>query len=226
MSQFICEHMAECRPRERLLNYGVSALSHQELLAIILRTGAKNKDVLELSKDVLTHFGTLYDLKTASIEELMSIRGIGQVKALELLATIEFGLRLSLSSEVKLGQIVSSYDLAQQLIIEMKDLRQEKLMALYLNTKNELIRKETIFIGSINQSVAHPREIFRIAVKVAAARMIIVHNHPSGNPEPSKQDEAFTSRLVKCGLMLGIEVLDHLVIGSDGYVSFKETNRI
>ncbi|MGY3766543.1 RadC family protein [Vagococcus vulneris] len=223
---FIQECNEEYRPRERLMKYGASTLSHQELLAILLRTGTKNKDVLDLAQTILLHFENLYDLKSASIEELIVIEGVGPVKAIELLAVAEFGMRLAMSSQIKLGQVVSSYDLAHQLIIEMKDLQQEHLLALYLNTKNELIKKKTIFIGSVNQSIAHPREIFRLAVKSSAAKIVIAHNHPSGNPVPSKQDILFTERLVKCGEMLGIEVLDHLIIAAEGYVSFKETKRI
>lgn len=213
-------------PRERFLKYGVEALSHQELLAIILRTGSKNKDVMSLSLELLHHFESLFELKAASLEELTDINGIGPVKAMELQATIELGRRFSLCHQIKLGQIVSSQAIGEQLVLEMSDYQQEHLMALYLNSKNEMIKKDTIFIGSVNQSIAHPREIFRGAVKCSAARMILAHNHPSGNPAPSQQDERFTSRLIECGKLMGIDILDHLVIGNKSYVSFKETGRI
>lgn len=180
LSLSIKEYHEELQPRERCKKYGADSLTHQELLAIILRTGSKNQNVLELSNQVLTNFESLFDLKMASIEELVKIEGIGDVKAIELQATIEFGKRLALSYREKLGVIVSSNELGKRLIEEMKDYEQEHLLVLYLNTKNEILKKQTVFIGSLNQSVAHPREIFRLAVKCAAARVIVVHNHPSG----------------------------------------------
>ncbi len=226
MSLSIKEYHEELQPRERCKKYGAEALTHQELLAIILRTGSRNQNVLELSNQVLTTFDNLFELKAASIEELINIDGIGLVKAIEIQAVIEFGKRLSLSHREKLGVIVSSNELGQRLVQEMKDYQQEHLLVLYLNTKNEILKRQTIFIGSLNQSVAHPREIFRIAVKSSAARLIIVHNHPSGNPSPSKQDIVFTHRVVECGKLIGIEVLDHLIIGEDSYISMKETDII
>ncbi|MGX7025451.1 RadC family protein [Vagococcus hydrophili] len=216
----------ELQPRERLRKYGPEVLNHQELLAIILRTGSRNKNVLELSEEILKSFDDLFDLKTASVEELMMIEGIGEVKAIEIQAVIEFGRRMSLYSREKKGNIHSSAALGEQLIKEMKDYQQEHLMVLYLNTKNEILKKKTIFIGSLSQSVAHPREIFKLAVKCSAARIIVVHNHPSGNPEPSKQDIAFTHRLIECGSLMGIEMLDHLVIGEKSYISMKENGVI
>lgn len=216
----------ELQPRERLRKYGPEVLNHQELLAIILRTGSRNKNVLELSEEILKSFDDLFDLKTASVEELMMIEGIGEVKAIEIQAVIEFGRRMSLYSREKKGSIHSSAALGEQLIKEMKDYQQEHLMVLYLNTKNEILKKKTIFIGSLSQSVAHPREIFKLAVKCSAARIIVVHNHPSGNPEPSKQDIAFTHRLIECGSLMGIEMLDHLVIGEKSYISMKENGVI
>lgn len=226
LSLSIKEYHEELQPRERCKKYGADSLTHQELLAIILRTGSKNQNVLELSNQVLTNFESLFDLKMASIEELVKIEGIGDVKAIELQAAIEFGKRLALSYREKLGVIVSSNELGKRLIEEMKDYEQEHLLVLYLNTKNEILKKQTVFIGSLNQSVAHPREIFRLAVKCAAARVIVVHNHPSGNPNPSKQDIAFTHRLVECGKLIGIDVLDHLIIGENSYISMKETDII
>lgn len=175
MSLSVKEYHEELQPRERCKKYGAESLTHQELLAIILRTGNKTQNVLELANQVLVNFDNLFELKTASIEELVKIDGIGDVKAIELQAVIEFGKRLALSHREKLGVIVSSHELGQRLIKEMKDFQQEHLLVLYLNTKNEVLKRQTIFIGSLNQSVAHPREIFRIAVKCSAARIIIAH---------------------------------------------------
>lgn len=222
----IKEFPIEMQPRERLEEKGVDYLTNQELLAIALRTGSKNKNVLTLSQEVLSHFDNLYDLKMASLNELMNISGIGRVKAIEIQAILELGKRVSNASQIKHGQVYSSAFLGEQLILEMKDYVQEHLLVIYLNAKNEVIKKQTIFIGTLNQSVAHPREIFRIAVKVSAARLIVVHNHPSGNPQPSDHDRLFTKRLTDCGKLIGIEVLDHLVIGSDSYVSFQESSQM
>jgi len=209
-------------PRERMLEYGEQALSNQELLAILLRTGSRKYSVIELAGIILNRFPSLYDLKHATLSELQEISGVGQVKALELKAMIELGRRIQRANQPKLGKVVTSFDLAQQLIDEMKDLSQEHLVCLYLNTKNEIILRKTLFVGSLNQSIAHPREIFREAVRCSAARIICSHNHPSGDPAPSQNDLEFTNRLRKCGEMMGIEVLDHLVIGNDNYVSIRE----
>jgi DNA repair protein RadC len=210
------------RPRERLLEAGEGALSNQELLAIILRTGSKPYTVIDLAQMILEEFPDLYTLKDASLSELQRIPGVGVVRSIELKAMMEFGRRVHLASQPKLGKVQSSYAIAQQLMEEMKDYQQEHLLCLYLNTKNEIIKKETLFIGSLNQSVAHPREIFKGAVRVSAARIILTHNHPSGNPKPSSHDLQFTKRVKECGEMMGIEVLDHLIIGTGRYVSLRE----
>lgn len=213
---------ATSRPRERLLQYGVKALSDQELLAILLRTGSDKLHVMELAGKILHHYPNLFELKFATKEELMTFPGIGQVKAIELLTAIELGSRIQQALQPKLGVVRSSVELAGRLMEELKDYQQEHLLCLYLNTKNEIIKKETLFIGSLNQSVAHPREIFKGAVRVSAARVIVVHNHPSGNPRPSQQDLAFTRRLIDCGKLMGIELLDHLIIGHGRYLSLRE----
>lgn len=210
------------RPRERLLTYGPESLSDQELLAILLRTGTAGMNVMELAARVLSEFPSLFELKLASLDELQQIPGVGQVKALELCAMIELGGRIQKALQPKLGKVRTSMDLAFTLMEDMKDYQQEHLVCLYLNTKNEIIKRQTLFIGSLNQSVAHPREIFRGAVRVSAARLIAVHNHPSGNPSPSTNDLQFTRRLKECGEMMGIELLDHLIIGHDSYVSLRE----
>lgn len=210
------------RPRERLEIYGEKALANQELLAILLRTGIKGTNVMALAMEVLNSFEDLYFLKTASIEELMAIPGIGKIKAVEVKAAIELGVRISQASQIKIGQITSSRKAGEMLLGEMRDLQQEHVIVLYLNTKNEIIKKETIFIGGLNSSVAHPREIFRGAVRFSAARMIVGHNHPSGNPTPSEADILFTKRMFECGELMGIELLDHIIIGQESYISLKE----
>lgn len=210
------------RPRERLENYGEKALANHELLAILLRTGTKNSNVVGLAMTVLNRFENLNFLKTASIEELMEITGIGKIKAIEIRAAIELGLRISQASQLKIGQITSSRNAGEMLLSEMRDFQQEHVIVLYLNTKNEIIKKETVFIGGLNSSVAHPREIFRGAVRFSAARIIIGHNHPSGSPEPSEADLMFTKRMASCGELMGIEMLDHIIVGETHYISLKE----
>ena len=209
-------------PRERLLDFGVEALSNQELLAIVLRTGSRPYNVMEVAGMILAAFPSLYDLKDASLSELQSIRGVGRIRAIEITAMMELGSRIHRSRQPKYGKVFSSYDLAQQLIDEMKDFQQEHLVCLYLNTKNEVIYRKTLFIGSLNQSIAHPREIFKEAVRYSAARIICAHNHPSEDPAPSENDRVFTKRLKKCGEMMGIELLDHLIIGNEKYISLRE----
>ncbi|EOL49351.1 DNA repair protein RadC [Enterococcus caccae ATCC BAA-1240] len=221
---FIREMPEDCLPRERLEVVGEKALSNQELLAIILRTGSKNSNVMEVASKFLNYFNHLYELKNATLTEMMEIKGIGRIKAIELRAAIEFGYRIQQSTQLKLGKVSSSYQIAQNLIYELQDLQQEHLVCLYLNTKNEVLKQETVFKGSLNQSVAHPREIFRSAVKYSAARLILAHNHPSGNPTPSESDIHFTQRMQECGKMMGIEVLDHIIIGEQVYTSMREEN--
>lgn len=212
----------QSRPRERLEQYGEKALANHELLAILLRTGTKGTNVITLALSMLNQFENLYYLKTASCQELMTVAGIGRIKAIELKAAIELGLRISQASQIKIGQITSSTKAGEMLLLEMRGLQQEHLVVLYLNTKNEIIKKETIFIGGLNSSIAHPREIFRGAVRYSAARMIVGHNHPSGNPEPSEADIQFTRRMSECGELMGIDLLDHIIIGEQEFISLKE----
>ena len=226
LTSFIQEVPKQSQPRECLLAYGEKALSDHELLAIILRTGTKEENVLQLSMKLLNIFGGLSELKQASVSEFQMIKGIGPTKAVELKAAIEFGLRVSQSSIPKQGIITSTRTAGEWLLNEMKDLHQEHLVTLFLNTKNEIIKKRTIFIGTVNSSVAHPREIFKEAVKYPTARIIIAHNHPSGDTEPSQADLLFTKRMISCGEMMGIELLDHLIIGHGEYLSLRESTNV
>lgn len=212
----------DLKPRERFKQVGPTSLSDVELLAIFLRTGSAQENVLQFSESILCHFNGLQGLKEASLEELKAVHGLGEVKSIEIQGMIELGKRFSKSKRQKLGQVLSSYALGQDLILEMKDLQQEHLVGIYLNTKNEIIKKETLFVGSLNQSVAHPREIFKGALKVSAASIIIAHNHPSNHLEPFKQDIHFTKRISEIGGLMGIPVLDHFIIGEEDYLSLKE----
>lgn len=212
----------ETRPRERLLAHGPEALADYELLAILLKTGSRGQNVVDLSLSLLNQFGSLYELKQASITELTSFPGIGPIKASELLAACELGYRIAHSAQTKKGKITSTQSAGQYFIRLFHGLQQEQVMAAYLNTKNEVIKIEMVFKGSLNTSVAHPREIFKGAVKYSAARILLAHNHPSGNTEPSQADQLFTKRIVECGEMMGIEVLDHFIVGENDYISLRE----
>lgn len=223
---FIKEVPSQVRPRERLIQYGEGALSDHELLAIILRTGTRNENVLELSLKVLQKVESLYNFKHLSLEELQAIPGIGPTKAVEIKAVMELGRRIAASHLEKRGKITSSTDVGAWLMQEMGHLHQEHLTALFLTSKNEIIKRKDIFIGSVNTAVARPVEIFKEAVKYPTARIIIAHNHPSGDPEPSEPDFLFTKRMIECGELMGIEVLDHIVVGENQFVSLREVSNI
>jgi DNA repair protein RadC len=210
------------RPRERLVNDGPESLSTQELLAIILRTGTKNESVLQLSNQILKHFDGLRMLMNASIEEMISIKGIGVTKAIQLIASFELGKRINRLQFEDRYSVKSPDDCAKYMMDEMRFLQQEHFVCLYLNTKNQIIARETIFIGSLNASIVHPREVFKEAFRRSAASIICLHNHPSGDPAPSREDIDVTKRLVECGKIIGIELLDHIIIGEHKYVSLKE----
>ncbi|MFC4558954.1 DNA repair protein RadC [Virgibacillus kekensis] len=212
----------EDRPRERLLKLGAGHLSNQELLAILLGSGTKKESVMTLAHRVLMHFEGLNLLKDATIEELTAIKGIGEAKGVLLLSALELGRRMNQYKPVDRYVIRSPEDGADYVMEEMRNLNQEHFVVLFLNTKNQIIHRQTIFIGSLNASIVHPREVFREAVKRSAASIICAHNHPSGDPSPSQEDIHVTRRLVECGKMIGIELLDHLVIGDRKFVSLKE----
>ncbi|MCD8502700.1 MAG: DNA repair protein RadC [Bacillaceae bacterium] len=214
------------RPRERLLKEGASVLSNQELIAIILGTGTRQESVLQLSQKVLHFFGGLRLLKDASVEELKKIKGIGDTKAVQLRAAIELGSRIhKLKNEDRII-IRSPQDVANVVMEDMRFLTQENFVCLYLNTKNHVIQKKTIFIGSLNASIVHPREVYKEAFRHSAASVICLHNHPSGDPTPSKEDIEVTKRLTECGKLIGIELLDHLIIGDGVFTSLKEKGYI
>ena len=209
-------------PRERLAKEGVEALSNQELLAILLRTGTRQASVFEIAQKVLSNLSSLTDLKKMTLQELQSLSGIGRVKAIELQAMIELGHRIHKHETLEMESILSSQKLAKRMQQELGHKKQEHLVALYLNTQNQIIHQQTIFIGSATRSIAEPREILHYAIKHMATSLILVHNHPSGAVAPSRNDDHVT-KLVKeaCDLM-GIVLLDHLIVSHSSYFSYRE----
>jgi DNA repair protein RadC len=210
------------RPRERLMRQGAQSLSNQELIAILLGTGTKNESVLTVASRVLLNFEKLHNLKYATLEEMVAIKGIGEVKAVSLLAAIELGRRLASKDLEERFTIRSPEDAASFLMQDMTSLQQEHFVCLFLNVKNQVIHKKTIFVGSLNASIVHPREIFREAVKRSAASIICSHNHPSGVPTPSPEDIDVTNRLFEAGKIVGVDLLDHVIIGDHQFISMKE----
>ncbi|GEN45809.1 RadC family protein [Alkalibacillus haloalkaliphilus] len=213
---------ASDRPRERLIEVGPQALSNQELIAILIGSGSKGQSALSLATRLLKHFEGLLLLRDASINELTSINGIGVAKAVQLMAALELGKRIHTYKTSDQYVIKSPEDGANFLMEDLRGLKQEHFVALYLNTKNQIIHRRTIFIGSLNSSIVHPREVFKEAIKHSAASVICAHNHPSGDPSPSNEDVHVTRRLYESGKVVGIELLDHLVIGDHKYISMKE----
>ena len=218
----IRDYPKEERPRERFLQDGPQSLSNQELLALLLRTGSREESVLQLSGRLINSFKGLRLLKEASVEELTVIKGIGEAKAIQILASVELGRRINNLNDQDRYVIRSPEDGANYCMEEMRFLSQEHFVCLYLNTKNQVLHKTTVFIGSLNASIVHPREVFKEAFRRSAASIICLHNHPSGDPSPSREDIEVTKRLVECGKIIGIEILDHIIIGEHKYVSLKE----
>jgi DNA repair protein RadC len=210
------------RPRERLQAYGPSSLSTSELLAIILRTGTRSESVINLGSRLLAQFHGLAGIAKASLADLCEVRGLGVAKAAQLKAALELGKRLMVASPEERPQVKSPSDVANLLMLEMGFLEQEHLRVVLLDTKNHVLGMPTIYVGSLNTSVMRVGELFREAVRANAAAVIVVHNHPSGDPTPSPEDINITRQIVEGGKLLDIDVLDHLIIGQQRYVSLKE----
>jgi len=211
----------QMRPRERLMQEGADVLSDSELLAILLRTGTRSATAVDLASYMLAKFGGLRALVDASVEELSAIKGVGPAKAVQVKAALELAKRLAAVSAGKRPLIKSPEDVAKLAMEKLRHLDREHFMALLLNTRHEVLYSETVSIGTLNSSTVHPRELFKSAIKRSAAALILLHNHPSGDPTPSKEDIEVTRRLEKAGGIIGIEVLDHVIIGDNRYTSFK-----
>jgi DNA repair protein RadC len=227
MVQLKIHEMAEDeRPREKLAAHGARALSDAELIAILLRTGVSGANAIEVARQLLEKYGSLTGLSRCSVDELSKIKGVKFTKAVQLVAAFGLGDRLARERWVK--QKIDSPELANELVgPELRRLQKESLRVILLDTRYHLIRVEEISLGSINESIAHPRDVFRPAVISSAYAVIVVHNHPSGDPSPSQTDHSLTRRLAEAAELLQIKLLDHIIIGaasdtSPGYFSFKE----
>jgi len=212
----------EERPRERLTRYGASVLSNAELLAILLRTGTKEESAISLAHRILVQEQGLRYLADINVEQLSSIKGIGKAKAAQIKAAIELGKRLAAFEPAADKPLKCPQDVAALLMEEMRYLKKEHMKLVLLNVKCNLISVEEISVGSLNASIVHPREVFNPAIRKSSASIIMVHNHPSGDPAPSSEDISITARIAEAGKLIGIELVDHIIIGDGKYISMKE----
>jgi DNA repair protein RadC len=210
------------RPRERLLTKGPEALSDAQLLAIVLRTGRRDASAVHVAMELLERLGGVAGLVRCGLQELRGITGVGPAKAAQLKAAVELGRR-SMAEPLSTGtRVSSSGELFRHFHPALRDLKHEVFTVVLLDAKNTIVKASTVSEGSLTLSIVHPREVFSLAVREAAAGVIFLHNHPSGDPTPSLEDRQLTDRLVAAGKVLGIRVLDHLVIGDGRYVSFAD----
>jgi DNA repair protein RadC len=228
MTQLKIREMPEAdRPREKLAARGAGALSDPELIAILLRTGVSGANAVEVARKLIEHYGSLSALSRCTVKEIAGIHGIGPAKAAQLAAA--FGLGQRLARETLSRSKIDSPELVNDLLgAEMRALHKESLRVILLDTRYHLLRIEEVSLGSINESIAHPRDVFRPAVIFSAYAVIVVHNHPSGDPAPSQADHSLTSRLREAAELLQIKLLDHIIIGApaegrEAYFSFKES---
>ena len=216
------------RPRERLLAEGAASLSNTELLAVLLRTGVKNDSALRVAEKVLALYKErgLAAITQMSAKELSSIKGVGMAKAATILAAVELGRRLALKAAEARTVVHGPADAASYVMPRFRFERREHFAVLLLNAKNHILALKTISVGTLTSSVVHPREVFQAAIEQAAASVILVHNHPSGDPAPSGEDLAVTRRMVEAGEIMDIPVLDHVIVGYDKFISLKEEGMI
>lgn len=215
------------RPRERLIEYGKENLSNEELLSIILKTGNRKVSVREISNNLLNYFNGIENLKNATKEQLQNVKGIGKVQALTILSVVELGKRIYMMSngenKILLNSSRAIYDYMKY---QLYDKKQEYFYCLYVNQKKELIERKLLFMGTLNRSVVHPREVFKNAYLCSASGIICVHNHPSNDISPSREDIRLTNALVELGQVNGIPIIDHIIVGNDNYYSFYEDGKI
>lgn len=214
------------RPRERLLRFGADELSTAHLLAIILRTGGRNKSAIELAREILVKFNNLKEIEDASIAEFSELKGIGAAKIAQIKAAFELGKRLVANEKRNTSQqpcFKNSSQVYTYYMPKFYGLKKEKFLCTLLDTKNKAFKEITVSEGTLTSSLVHPREVFRYAIKEAAASVLFVHNHPSGDPSPSRDDIDITKRLIETGKIIGINVLDHIIIGDGRYLSLIES---
>ncbi|HOE67334.1 MAG TPA: DNA repair protein RadC [Candidatus Hydrogenedentes bacterium] len=212
----------EERPRERLKRLGPEALRDAELIAVLFRTGTREYGAVALADKVVGHFGGLRRLGQASLEELQQVKGLGGVKAIEIKAALELGKRLAVHTENQRPRIKSAEDVVRLLMVPFKECETEQFKCLLLNAKNEVQRVVDVASGGLDATLAMPRDVFRMAIRDGAGGVIVCHNHPSGDPEPSREDVDLTKRLSQAADILGLRMLDHIVFGDGRFVSLKE----
>lgn len=212
------------RPREKLFKHGAASLSDSELLAILINTGSGKQSALDLAKKLLREYRSMRNLSGLSVADLkqQKFKGIGKVKAAKIAAAFEIARRLASTRSDDSKPIRTPDDVAKRYLPELRDLKQEIFMVLCLNSSNKIIQERTVTKGLLNSSLTHPREVFREAILENAASVILLHNHPSGNPEPSREDIQITKQLVESGKIIGISVQDHIIIAGDGFTSMVE----
>lgn len=223
-AQRIADMAPDSRPRERLERAGPESLTNPELLAILFRTGTQQRNAVQVAEDVFKSIGNLSHLANASLEQLASVPGVGRVKAIEVKAAFELAKRLAATSEEAKPLVRSPADVAQMVMAELRYEVREHLEILVLDARNQVRTRRRISTGTLTESLVHPREVFSEALRFSAASIILIHNHPSGDPDPSPDDVATTKRLVEGGKVLGIDVLDHIIIGDGRWASLKQLN--
>ncbi len=215
------------RPREKLILRGAQNLSEAELLAILLRTGSKDESVIQVAQKLLIEFGNLAVLATKSVQEITRIKGIGKDKAAALVAAFELVRRIEFKSKWYSNKKISSPgDIAELYIPLLRDELQEKFYVVCLSSSNRIIKHELLFVGTLNASLVHPREIFKTALANDSANIILMHNHPSGQPEPSSEDISITRKIIEAGKILEIQIFDHIIVAGNSYTSFVEKRLI
>lgn len=218
---------SEERPRERLAKFGAEVLSLHELLAIVLGRGVKGESVMNTAQKIVSKFGTLEALQEASLEDIQEIKGLGPAKACQLKACLELSKRLNNPLQIdknknKNRKLTSEKEVYEALRKKIGGLKKENFVVVSVDTRNKIIAVDTVFVGTLNSSLIHPREIFETAIRRHAAMIVVAHNHPSGDPVPSDEDIKVTKLLTEAGKMMGIELLDHLIIGEGKYFTFRD----
>lgn len=214
------------RPRERLLMVGASSLSNEELISILLNSGSKKYSVKTLSSKILSEAGNVKNLKNLNYQKLINIDGIGEAKACIILAFVELAKRINTKEEVLLGTRFTSPDIIYNYYKDRVDHSKEQVYCVYLDSNNKVIKNVLLFVGTVNRSMIHPRDVFKVAYEVNASAIVCIHNHPSDNTSPSREDIVITKRLKEISYLMGIDFLDHIIIGKTNYYSFMENGKL